>query len=64
MEQWILNQELKRSREFSSEIDELDKEADRLADRLEEHMTDKRKRDFQIQATGGKHTADGVPAGG
>jgi hypothetical protein len=49
MEQWILDQELKRSRKFSSEIDELYNEADRLTDRLEEHMTDKRKRDFQIR---------------
>ena len=40
-EQLILEQELKRSKEFSSEIDELDKEDDRLADRLEEHMKDK-----------------------
>ena len=30
-------------------IQDLEQEADRLADRLEEHMTDKRKRDFQIR---------------
>ena len=30
-------------------IDDLDQEADRLADRLEEHMIDKRKRDFEIR---------------
>jgi hypothetical protein len=49
MEQWILFQEKKRSKEFASEIDELDKEAVRLADRLEEHMTDKWRRDFEIR---------------
>jgi hypothetical protein len=64
IEQWILDQEKKRSKEFSSEIDELNKEADRLADRLEGHMKDKRKRDFRKQkaakskplgALGGRH---------
>jgi hypothetical protein len=50
----ILEQELKRSKEFSSEIDELDKEDDRLADRLEEHMKDKRKRDFEIRLLKGE----------
>ncbi len=64
MEQWILDQEKKRSKELSSEIDELDKEADRLADRLEGHMKDRRKRDFRKQeaakskprgALGGRH---------
>ena len=49
MEQWILDQDKKRSQAFASEIEELDEEADRLADRLEEHMTDKRKRDYQIR---------------
>jgi hypothetical protein len=49
MDQWILDQEKKRSNGFASEIDELDKEADRIADRLEEHMNDKRYRDFEIQ---------------
>jgi hypothetical protein len=60
MEQWILDQEKKRSKGFASEIDELDKEADRLADRLEEHMKNKRKRDFEIRllkasSRNGKH---------
>ncbi len=68
MEQWILDQEKKRSKEFLSEIDELDKDADRLADRLEEHMKDKRKRDFEIRLLKGelekrKTYPRGVPPG-
>jgi hypothetical protein len=68
MEQWILDQEKKRSKEFLSEIDELDKEAHRLADRLEEHMKDKRKRDFEIRLLKGefekrKTYPRGVPPG-
>ena len=34
---------------FTSTIEDLDQEADRLADRLEEHIKDKRKRDFEIR---------------
>ena len=49
MEQWILDQEKKRSKEIASEIESLNKEADHLADRLEGHMKDKQKRDFREQ---------------
>ena len=34
---------------FTSTIEDLDQEANRLADRLEEHIKDKRKRDFEIR---------------
>jgi hypothetical protein len=49
LERWIIEQEIQRSEAYESEIEELDNEADRLADRLEEHMTDKRKRDYEIR---------------
>lgn len=75
LEQYILGREKQRSEEYESEIEdleseivELDNEADRLADRLEEHMVDKRKRDFEIRLLKGdlekrKTYPRGVPPG-
>ena len=45
---WQLIQSFIHDR-FTSTIEDLDQEADRLADRLEEHIKDKRKRDFEIR---------------
>ena len=68
MEEWILRQEIERSKVLIAENEELDQEADRLSAMLVNHLHEKRKRDFEIQLLRGeieqrKKYPLGVPPG-
>ena len=54
MEEWILSQEIKRTKALIAENEELDQEADRLSAKLVDHLNEKRKRDFEIRLLRGE----------
>ena len=49
VEDLIQHHEAERSNAAAAEIEELDQEAGRLAQKLMEHVTEKRKRDFEVR---------------